>query len=146
MRAPWIEKRQDTEALQSVSSQFAQSRLENSSLDELRFKQLPTVRKARQGKCVTQMHYARQGIVTPEMEYIALRENQNMDAIKSELLAEAASRRKLWANLQTRITPEFVRDEVARGRAIIPNNINHPESEPMIIGRNFLVKGKRKYW
>ncbi|AWY00972.1 phosphomethylpyrimidine synthase ThiC [Marinomonas primoryensis] len=140
MRAPWIEKRQDTEALQSVSSQFAQSRLENSSLDELRFKQLPTVRKARQGKCVTQMHYARQGIVTPEMEYIALRENQNMDAIKSELLRKQHPGESFGANLQTRITPEFVRDEVARGRAIIPNNINHPESEPMIIGRNFLVK------
>ena len=140
MRAPWIEKRQDTVALQSVSSQFAQSRLENSSLDELRFKQLPTVRKARQGKCVTQMHYARQGIVTPEMEYIALRENQNMDAIKSELLRKQHPGQSFGANLQTRITPEFVRDEVARGRAIIPNNINHPESEPMIIGRNFLVK------
>ena len=140
MRAPWIEKRQDTVALQSVSSQFAQSRLENSSLDELRFKQLPTVRKARQGKCVTQMHYARQGIVTPEMEYIALRENQNMDAIKSELLRKQHPGESFGANLQTHITPEFVRDEVARGRAIIPNNINHPESEPMIIGRNFLVK------
>ena len=123
-----------------MSSQFAQSRLENAALDELRFKALPKVRKARQGKCVTQMHYARQGIVTPEMEYIALRENQNIDAINSELLLRQHPGQSFGANLQTRITPEFVRDEVAAGRAIIPANINHPESEPMIIGRNFLVK------
>jgi len=140
MRASWIDKRDDTEILPSVSSEFAQSRLENSSLDELRFKELSKVRRARQGKCVTQMHYARQGIITPEMEYIALRENQNIDAIKSELLLRQHPGQSFGANLQTRITPEFVRDEVARGRAIIPNNINHPESEPMIIGRNFLVK------
>ena len=140
MREAWIEQRDDTEILPSVSSSFAKSRLENAALDELRFKELPKVRKARQGKRVTQMHYARQGIITPEMEYIALRENQNIDAIQSELLLKQHPGQSFGANLQTRITPEFVRDEVARGRAIIPNNINHPESEPMIIGRNFLVK------
>ncbi|NVK75348.1 MAG: phosphomethylpyrimidine synthase ThiC, partial [Oceanospirillaceae bacterium] len=130
MREAWIEQRDDTEILSSVSSEFAQSRLDNSALDELRFKALPKVRKARQGKCVTQMHYARQGIITPEMEYIALRENQNIDAIQSELLLKQHPGQSFGADLQTRITPEFVRDEVARGRAIIPNNINHPESEP----------------
>ncbi|WP_133011175.1 phosphomethylpyrimidine synthase ThiC [Marinomonas flavescens] len=140
MRAPWIERRQDSITLPHVSSEFAQARLTDIALESLRFQNLLTVRKARKGKCVTQMHYARQGIVTPEMEYIALRENQNLDAIKSELLRKQHPGQSFGANIQTRITPEFVRDEVAAGRAIIPANINHPESEPMIIGRNFLVK------
>ncbi|MEL0635718.1 phosphomethylpyrimidine synthase ThiC [Marinomonas sp. TI.3.20] len=140
MRAPWIERRQDTITLPHVSSEFAQARLTDIALESLRFQNLLTVRKAREGQCVTQMHYARKGIVTPEMEYIALRENQNLDAIKSELLRKQHPGQSFGANIQTRITPEFVRDEVAAGRAIIPANINHPESEPMIIGRNFLVK------
>jgi len=140
MRAPWIERRDDTDELPMVSSEFAKARLSDIALESLRFQNLLTVRKARKGKCVTQMHYARQGIVTPEMEYIALRENQNLDAIKSELLLKQHPGQSFGANIQTRITPEFVRDEVAAGRAIIPANINHPESEPMIIGRNFLVK------
>ncbi|SBS27295.1 Phosphomethylpyrimidine synthase [Marinomonas aquimarina] len=140
LRQQWIEARNDTEVLEGVSSNFAQERLANNELDELRFKHLPTVRKAKAGQCVTQMHYARQGIITPEMEYIAIRENQNLQAIKSELLLKQHPGHSFGANIQTEITPEFVRKEVAEGRAIIPNNINHPETEPMIIGRNFLVK------
>ena len=140
IRNEWIEARQDTQFLSQVSSTFTQSRLDDERLDELRFQHLPKVRRARQGKCVTQMHYAKQGIITPEMEYIAIRENQNLEAIKSELLLKQHPGQSFGANLQNKITPEFVREEVAKGRAIIPNNINHPESEPMIIGRNFLVK------
>ena len=140
IRQSWIEKRKDTQVLPQVSSEFAKSRLDDPGLEALRFKQKTAIRKASAGKCVTQMHYARQGIITPEMEYIAIRENQNIDAINSELLLKQHPGQSFGANLQQRITPEFVRDEVARGRAIIPNNINHPESEPMIIGRNFLVK------
>ncbi len=140
LRQQWIDSRNDTELLEGVSSQFAQQRLANDALDTLRFKQLLTVRKAQQGQCVTQMHYARKGIITPEMEYIAIRENQNLQAIKSELLLKQHPGQSFGANIQTEITPEFVRKEVAEGRAIIPANINHPETEPMIIGRNFLVK------
>ncbi|GAB3476174.1 phosphomethylpyrimidine synthase ThiC [Marinomonas epiphytica] len=140
IRASWIEQRDDTQELDAVSSEFAQSRLADSRLDELRFKALPTVRKAKSGQCVTQMHYAKKGIITPEMEYIAIRENQNLAAIQSELLLKQHPGQSFGANIQEQITPEFIRDEVAKGRAIIPNNINHPESEPMIIGRNFLVK------
>ncbi|MFD1383952.1 phosphomethylpyrimidine synthase ThiC [Rhodanobacter aciditrophus] len=140
LRQQWIDLRNDTEVLEGVSSQFAQQRLANDALDTLRFKQLPTVRKAQQGQCVTQIHYARKGIITPEMEYIAIRENQNLQAIKSELLLKQHPGHSFGANIQTEITPEFVRKEVAEGRAIIPANINHPETEPMIIGRNFLVK------
>ncbi|AEF54991.1 phosphomethylpyrimidine synthase ThiC [Marinomonas posidonica] len=139
-RANWIEERNDTETLSVVSSSFTQSRLDDGKLDELRFQYLPKIRRAKSAQCVTQMHYAKKGIITPEMEYIAIRENQNLQAIKSELLLKQHPGHSFGANLQDRITPEFVRDEVAKGRAIIPNNINHPESEPMIIGRNFLVK------
>ncbi len=140
LRQQWIDSRNDTELLEGVSSQFAQQRLANDALDTLRFKQLPTVRKAQQGQCVTQMYYARKGIITPEMEYISIRENQNLQAIKGELLLKQHPGHSFGANIQTEITPEFVRKEVAEGRAIIPANINHPETEPMIIGRNFLVK------
>ena len=98
-------------------------------------------RRAKAGANVTQMHYARRGIITPEMEYIAIRENQRLDAItRSAPAAASIPGESFGANIQRIITPEFVRDEVARGRAIIPANINHPELEPMIIGRNFLVK------
>ncbi|WP_036179864.1 phosphomethylpyrimidine synthase ThiC [Marinomonas sp. MED121] len=140
IRKTWIEKRADTEKLASVSSEFAKQRLEDSRLDTLRFEHLPQVMKAKPSANVTQLHYARQGIITPEMEFIAIRENQNMQAIKSELLLKQHPGHSFGANIQTEITPEFVRQEVAAGRAIIPANINHPESEPMIIGRNFLVK------
>ncbi|MCO4786463.1 MAG: phosphomethylpyrimidine synthase ThiC, partial [Marinomonas atlantica] len=135
LRRSWIDARHDTKILESVSSNFAQARLANDELDTLRFKHLPRVRKAQAGQCVTQMHYARQGIITPEMEYIAIRENQNLQAIKSELLLKQHPGHSFGANIQTEITPEFVRKEVAEGRAIIPNNVNHPETEPMIIGR-----------
>jgi phosphomethylpyrimidine synthase len=143
LREQWIEKRNDTEQLQELSSNFANERLNNSQLDEIRFPNLPTPRKAVNGRNVTQMHYAKQGIITPEMEYVAIRENQRMEELyeKNNSLWKqhtghnfGAHQHKSW------ITPEFVRDEVARGRAIIPANINHPESEPMIIGRNFLTK------
>ncbi|MCZ2722925.1 phosphomethylpyrimidine synthase ThiC [Marinomonas sp. 15G1-11] len=140
LRENWIKERDDTENLAQLSSEFSKERLANAALDELRFKDLPTRSRAKVGKNVTQMHYARKGIITPEMEFIAIRENQNLAAIKSELLRRQHAGKSFGADIQKYITPEFVRDEVARGRAIIPNNINHPESEPMIIGRNFLVK------
>ena len=140
LRQSWIEARDDVEALDGVTSEFAQTRLADDSLDELRFANLPKPLRAQNGQCVTQLHYARQGIITPEMEYIAIRENQGRDRIKCEALHSQHAGQSYGANLQESITPEFVRSEVARGRAIIPSNINHPELEPMIIGRNFLVK------
>ncbi len=140
LRAVWIEERGDSTTLGGVSSGFTQQRLEDGWLDHLRFEHLPLPRKAQAGKCVTQLHYARTGIVTPEMEFIAIRENMGRNRIHSEVLCQQHSGRSWGANLPENITPEFVRQEVAAGRAIIPANINHPESEPMIIGRNFLVK------
>ncbi len=140
LRERWIEERSDTELLDTVSSEFAQTRLDDDTLDELRFGQLPTVRRAQKGRCVTQLHYARQGIITPEMEYIAIRENMGSLKYSDEQLNRQHPGESFGANLPKEITPEFVRKEVAEGRAIIPSNINHPESEPMIIGRNFLVK------
>ncbi|MFL7010136.1 phosphomethylpyrimidine synthase ThiC [Enterovibrio norvegicus] len=140
LRERWIEERSDTELLDTVSSEFAQTRLDDDTLDELRFGHLPTVRKAQKGRCVTQLHYARQGIITPEMEYIAIRENMGSPKYSDEQLNRQHPGENFGANLPKEITPEFVRKEVAEGRAIIPSNINHPESEPMIIGRNFLVK------
>jgi phosphomethylpyrimidine synthase len=134
LREPWIVQRNDTTVLDGPSSHYGRKRLEDPKLAELRF---DLHRKPRRGRgCVTQMHYARKGIVTPEMEFIAARENQR--TISG--LEQQHPGQSFGANLQKVITPEFVRDEVARGRAIIPANINHPESEPMIIGRNFLVK------
>ncbi|MBB1273826.1 phosphomethylpyrimidine synthase ThiC [Psychromonas sp. SR45-3] len=140
LRKSWIEARDDVEVLEGVTSEFAQTRLADESLDELRFAKLPKPLRAKKGQCVTQLHYARQGIITPEMEYIAIRENQGRERIKCEALLSQHAGQSYGANLQESITPEFVRSEVARGRAIIPSNINHPELEPMIIGRNFLVK------
>ncbi|GGA88283.1 phosphomethylpyrimidine synthase [Neiella marina] len=137
LRAEWIAQRGDTETLDSVTSQYAQQRLADDGLDHIRFEHLPKPRIAKQGKCVTQMHYARQGIITPEMEYIAIRENMARAQHNDKIQHAGES---FGAELKEQITPEFVRQEVARGRAIIPANINHPESEPMIIGRNFLVK------
>ncbi|WP_315708691.1 phosphomethylpyrimidine synthase ThiC [Brenneria uluponensis] len=140
VRAAWIAERNDTQALSQVSSGFTQQRLADAGLDHLRFEQLPQPQCAKTGKRVTQLHYARQGIVTPEMEFIAIRENMGRERIHSEVLRQQHPGQSFGANLPDSITPEFVRQEVAAGRAIIPANINHPESEPMIIGRNFLVK------
>ena len=140
LRQSWISARDDVEVLDGVSSDFAKQRLADANLDELRFAHLPQPLRAKKGKCVTQMHYARQGIITPEMEYIAIRENMGRDRVKNAELHVQHPGHSFGANLQEKITPEFVRKEVAEGRAIIPSNINHPELEPMIIGRNFLVK------
>ena len=139
-REQWIESRGDTEVLESVTSQFSQQRMADEGLDHIRFEHLPKIRRAKAGKNVTQMHYARQGIITPEMEYVAIRENMGRAQIQQELLAQQHKGESFGASIPEFITPEFVRDEIARGRAILPNNINHPETEPMIVGRNFLVK------
>ncbi|WP_368485284.1 phosphomethylpyrimidine synthase ThiC [Pseudoalteromonas sp. SD03] len=139
-REQWIESRGDTEVLESVTSQFAQQRMADDGLDHIRFEHLPKIRRAKAGQNVTQMHYARQGIVTPEMEYVAIRENMGRAQIREELLAAQHKGESFGASIPEFITPEFVRAEIARGRAILPNNINHPETEPMIVGRNFLVK------
>ncbi|MGE8560470.1 MAG: phosphomethylpyrimidine synthase ThiC [Acinetobacter sp.] len=137
VRESWIEERQDTERLDTLTSTFGQERLKDIRTAEIRFAHIQKPRRAKSGKNVTQMHYARQGIITPEMEYIAIRENQRQ-------LEGVDARQHVGQNFGaknlTEITPEFVRQEVAEGRAIIPANINHPEIEPMIIGRNFLVK------
>ncbi|EAW7718333.1 phosphomethylpyrimidine synthase ThiC [Salmonella enterica] len=140
LRQPWIEARADVETLSERSSAYTRERLTDEGLDALRFTGLLTPKRAKAGHCVTQLHYARQGIVTPEMEFIAIRENMGRERIRSEVLRHQHPGESFGARLPENITPEFVRDEVAAGRAIIPANINHPESEPMIIGRNFLVK------
>ncbi|MBG5951492.1 phosphomethylpyrimidine synthase ThiC [Proteus sp. G2618] len=140
IRQPWIDERNDTEALSLLSSDFTQQRLADAGLEHLRFPLKPSPKKALNGKSVTQLHYARQGIITPEMEFIAIRENMGRERIRSEVLRQQHAGFSFGAHLPDNITPEFVRQEVAAGRAIIPANINHPESEPMIIGRNFLVK------
>ncbi|MFA0442406.1 phosphomethylpyrimidine synthase ThiC [Vibrio sp. 10N.286.49.C2] len=140
LREEWIAERSDTEVLSGVSSIFAKERLDDETLDDLRYGSLPRIRRAKGDACVTQLHYARQGIVTPEMEYIAIRENMGRQKIEDAMLTQQHPGQSFGANLPKEITPEFVRREVAEGRAIIPSNINHPESEPMIIGRNFLVK------
>ncbi|QMG42934.1 MULTISPECIES: phosphomethylpyrimidine synthase ThiC [Citrobacter] len=140
LRQPWISARNDSEDLDDRSSAYTKERLADDGLDELRFNGLLTPKRAKTGRCVTQLHYARQGIVTPEMEFIAIRENMGRERIRSEVLRHQHPGMSFGASLPENITAEFVRDEVAAGRAIIPANINHPESEPMIIGRNFLVK------
>lgn len=140
LRQPWIDERADTLQLDGASSRFTQQRLKDDGLDHLRFEALSSPRKAIDNRCVTQMHYARQGIITPEMEYIAIRENMARAEVTDEILNRKAKGESFGATIGEPITPEFVREEVARGRAIIPLNINHPEAEPMIIGRNFLVK------
>ncbi|ECG9331261.1 phosphomethylpyrimidine synthase ThiC [Salmonella enterica] len=140
LRQPWIDARNDSEELDDRSSAYTKERLADDGLDDLRFTGLLTPKRAKAGKRVTQLHYARQGIVTPEMEFIAIRENMGRERIRSEVLRHQHPGMNFGARLPENITPEFVRDEVAAGRAIIPANINHPESEPMIIGRNFLVK------
>ena len=154
LRAQWIAERGDVEELAGLTSEFGRIRATDKALDELRFPGLHRKPlRAKPGKNVSQMHYARQGIVTPEMEYVAIRENNNrrayMESLRSTgkmgekmaaLLGRQHPGQNFGASIPEEITPEFVRSEIARGRAIIPNNINHPESEPMIIGRNFLVK------
>ena len=140
LRAGWIDERGDTETLPNRTSEFGRRHAEAALLADVRFPNLPKPRRAKAGKNVTQMHYARQGIVTPEMEFIAIRENQKLDALRGNVRAQQHPGQSFGAAIPREITPEFVRDEVARGRAIIPCNINHPETEPMIIGRNFLTK------
>ncbi len=153
LRAAWIAERNDTEELAGPTSAYGIERLNDPKLAELRFNLHRKPRRAKAGKNVTQMHYARQGIITPEMEYIAIRENlrrkEYLESLKAsgpngtrlaELIGRQHRGHSFGASIPEEITPEFVRSEVARGRAIIPSNINHPESEPMIIGRNFLVK------
>ncbi|MEH8112112.1 phosphomethylpyrimidine synthase ThiC [Aeromonas veronii] len=140
LRENWVLERDDTDELPGLSSTFTQERLADEGLDHLRFEHLPKPRRAKPSRRVTQLHYARAGIVTPEMEFIAIRENMGRERVRSELLRTQHPGRDFGARLPQNITPEFVRDEVAAGRAIIPSNINHPEAEPMIIGRNFLVK------
>ena len=140
VRSRWIAERGDTETLSALTSEYGRRRAADADLDRLRFaghQRRPL--RAKSGANVTQMHYARRGIVTPEMEYAAIRENQRMELYR-ELLVQQHPGHDFGASLPKEITPEFVRSEVARGRAIIPANINHPELEPMIIGRNFLVK------
>ncbi|MET0330202.1 MAG: phosphomethylpyrimidine synthase ThiC, partial [Dyella sp.] len=140
LRAGWIAERGDSEQLAGLSSAYGRQRAADPRLDALRFGTTRAPRRAVSGANVTQMHYARRGIVTPEMEFIAIRENQRIEALHGSALLNQHPGQAFGAALPKLITPEFVRDEVARGRAIIPANINHPESEPMIIGRNFLTK------
>jgi len=140
LRQAWIDERNDTEALAQFSSAYGRERMQSPELEQIRYEHTPLPRRARSGKNVSQMHYARQGIITPEMEYIAIRENQKLDSYKDKNLLQRHPGMGFGAEIPDVITPEFVRDEIAKGRAIIPANINHPEIEPMIIGRNFLVK------
>ena len=143
IREQWILDRNDVEILEGITSEYGKTRLADPKLDELRFSYNHKPKVARQGKEVTQLYYARQGLITPEMEYIAIRENQRieqLETVSKEMAFQHAGNSFGAKTPKTKITPEFVRDEIAAGRAIIPNNINHPESEPMIIGRNFLVK------
>jgi len=147
LREQWILDRNDVEQLDDVSSKYGMQRKHDESLDHLRFGHIKKPLRAKEGCNVSQMHYAKKGIITPEMEYIAIRENQRIDYLREqlngqyELLTQQHAGNSFGANTPKKlITPEFVRKEVAEGRAIIPSNINHPESEPMIIGRNFLVK------
>ncbi len=139
LRQRWIEERGDSEELPALSSAYGRSREADPALAAMRFDLKRKPRRAKAGMNVSQMHYARRGIVTPEMEFIAIRENQQREGL-SELLLRQHPGESFGAGIPKVITPEFVRDEVARGRAVIPANINHPEAEPMIIGRNFLVK------
>ena len=141
IRSQWIEDRGDTELLAGLSSSFGQERLANPELTAMRFAHVRNPRRAKPGRNVSQMHYARQGIITPEMEFVAIRENMKLaEARAAGLLNEQHAGHSFGASIPKEITAEFVREEIARGRAIIPANINHVELEPMIIGRNFLVK------
>ena len=139
LREKWIAERNDTDRLPDLTSEYGRRRAADAKLAKLRFNLKRRPRRAKPGMNVSQMHYARKGIITPEMEYIAIRENQRCDEL-SELITRQHAGQSFGAAIPKVMTPEFVRDEIARGRAIIPANINHPETEPMIIGRNFLVK------
>ncbi|MCH2225582.1 MAG: phosphomethylpyrimidine synthase ThiC [Crocinitomicaceae bacterium] len=138
IREKWILDRGDVEQLDTFSSEYCNERLNDKSLDHLRFGDLKKPMRAKPGKNVSQMYYAKQGIITPEMEYVAIRENQRIDEMTR--LSKQHKGESFGASIPNKITPEFVREEIARGRAVLPSNINHPESEPMILGRNFLVK------
>jgi phosphomethylpyrimidine synthase len=138
IREQWILDRNNIDQLEEFSSEYARERLNDKSLDHMRFSSLKRPLRAKKGQNVTQLHYAKQGIITPEMEYIAIRENQRIDEMTE--IRKQHKGEHFGASIPSKITPEFVRDEVARGRAVIPSNINHPEAEPMILGRNFLVK------
>ncbi len=138
IRENWIMDRGDVEQLDSFTSEYCNERLNDASLDHMRFKLLKKPLRAKKGQNVTQLHYAKKGIITPEMEYIAIRENQRIDEMTE--IRKQHKGEHFGASIPDKITPEFVRSEVARGRAVIPSNINHPEAEPMILGRNFLVK------
>ena len=144
LRENWIAERVDTEELEGPTSDFGQERLNDEKLDHLRFDHIRKPLRAKKGKNVTQMHYAKQGVITPEMEFIAIREDIRLQELRKdpnyEQLLRQHKGQNFGANIPDTITAEFVRDEVARGRAVITANINHPELEPMIIGRNFLVK------
>ncbi|MCP5135286.1 MAG: phosphomethylpyrimidine synthase ThiC [Gammaproteobacteria bacterium] len=144
VRDAWIAERDDTVQLETLSSDYGRERAADAKLDHLRFEHIRTPRKAKAGRNVTQMHYARQGIITPEMEYVAIRENNRLQEMRKDPRYAKLLRQhpgQSWgANIPDEVTPEFVRSEIASGRAIIPANINHPELEPMIIGRNFRVK------
>ena len=144
VRSPWIQERGDTEVLDGPSSRYGRNRAADPELAHLRFEHIRAPRRARAGANITQMHYARRGIVTPEMEYVAIRENGRLQELREDPRYAALLRQHpgeaFGARIPEVITPEFVRDEVAAGRAVIPANINHPELEPMIIGRNFRVK------
>ena len=140
LRAGWIAERGDTEVQAALGSAFGRARAGDARLDAVRFPGRILPRRAIAGANVTQMHYARRGIITPEMEFVAIRENQRLEAVREAHLLAQHPGQSFGASIQKLITPEFVREEIARGRAILPNNINHPESEPMIIGRNFLTK------
>lgn len=141
IRSEWVDERNDTETLSGFTSEFTNRRMKDLTLDHMRFNLFSAPKKAKAGKNVTQLHYARKGIITPEMEFVAIRENMRLqEARESGELDQQHPGQSFGAAIPQQITAEFVRDEVARGRAIIPCNINHPELEPMIIGRNFLVK------
>ncbi len=143
IRSAWMAERNDTDRLPDPTSAFVRERLQDRQLASIRFPNPQPPRKAKSGANITQMHYARQGVVTPEMEFVAIRENQGRDLIARRFGPDVLRQHPgnpMGAAIPSTITPEFVREEVARGRAIIPANVNHPELEPMIIGRNFLVK------
>lgn len=141
LRETWIRERNDTEELDNFTSDYCNRRMADEQLDGLRFAHIRKPVRAKAGANVTQLHYARKGMITPEMEYVSIRENQRLELLEQDPLNAQHRGRSFGARTpEGRITPEFVRDEIAAGRAIIPANINHPESEPMIIGRNFLVK------
>jgi phosphomethylpyrimidine synthase len=144
LRSPWIDARNDSEQLSGPSSEYGQARQDDPGLAHLRFEHIRAPRRAKQGCNVTQMHYARQGVITPEMEFVAIRENCRLQELRQDPRYAKLLRQHhgegFGAQIPTEVAPEFVRSELAAGRAIIPANINHPELEPMIIGRNFRVK------